>query len=81
MNASSAALSTCVKAMPAGYRYGRPFAVCSRRAHNNRPWQKQGASSDNSVKVTMFDGGHFYVNQHIDAIAELLASYACEQSA
>jgi surfactin synthase thioesterase subunit len=34
-----------------------------------------------SVKVTMFDGGHFYVNQHIDAIAELLASYACEQSA
>ncbi|MGO9927802.1 MAG: thioesterase II family protein [Mycobacterium sp.] len=25
------------------------------------------------VKVTMFDGGHFYVNQHIEAIAELLA--------
>ncbi|MGO9382881.1 MAG: thioesterase II family protein [Mycobacterium sp.] len=26
-----------------------------------------------TVKVTMFDGGHFYVNHHIEAIAELLA--------
>jgi surfactin synthase thioesterase subunit len=35
-----------------------------------------------TVKVTMFDGGHFYVNQHIEAIAELLASRAyCEQTA
>lgn len=35
-----------------------------------------------TVKVTMFDGGHFYVNQHIEAIAELLASCAqCEQTA
>ncbi|HXA11260.1 MAG TPA: thioesterase domain-containing protein, partial [Mycobacterium sp.] len=35
-----------------------------------------------SVKVTMFDGGHFYLNSHIDAVAELLASSAqCEQTA
>jgi surfactin synthase thioesterase subunit len=35
-----------------------------------------------SVKVTMFDGGHFYLNQHVDAIAELLAESAqCEQTA
>lgn len=27
-----------------------------------------------SVKVTMFDGGHFYLQTHIDAVAELLAS-------
>jgi surfactin synthase thioesterase subunit len=26
-----------------------------------------------TVKVTMFDGGHFYLNQHIEAVAELLA--------
>jgi surfactin synthase thioesterase subunit len=35
-----------------------------------------------SVRVTMFDGGHFYLNHHIDAVAELLASTAqCEQTA
>ncbi len=35
-----------------------------------------------TVKVTMFDGGHFYLDQHIDAVAELLASGArCEQTA
>src|SRR5882757_6051276 len=33
-----------------------------------------------TVKVTMFDGGHFYLKAHIDAVAELLASSAhCEQ--
>jgi surfactin synthase thioesterase subunit len=26
-----------------------------------------------TIKVTMFDGGHFYLHDHIDAIAELLA--------
>jgi surfactin synthase thioesterase subunit len=26
-----------------------------------------------TVKVTMFDGGHFYLHQHIEAVAELLA--------
>jgi surfactin synthase thioesterase subunit len=26
-----------------------------------------------TVQVTMFDGGHFYLNQHIEAVAELLA--------
>lgn len=31
-----------------------------------------------AVQVTMFDGGHFYLNQHVDAIAELLTS--CAQS-
>jgi surfactin synthase thioesterase subunit len=40
-----------------------------------------GKHTDN-VKVTMFDGGHFYLNQHVDAIAELLAESAqCEQTA
>jgi surfactin synthase thioesterase subunit len=35
-----------------------------------------------SLKVTMFEGGHFFVNQHLDAVAELLASGAqCEQTA
>jgi surfactin synthase thioesterase subunit len=29
-----------------------------------------------AVKVTMFDGGHFYLNQHLDAIAALLTSHA-----
>lgn len=34
-----------------------------------------------SVKVTMFDGGHFYLNQHVDAIAQLLAESAqCRQT-
>jgi surfactin synthase thioesterase subunit len=34
-----------------------------------------------TVKVTMFDGGHFYLKSHIDAVAELLASSArCEQT-
>jgi surfactin synthase thioesterase subunit len=34
-----------------------------------------------TVKVTMFDGGHFYVKSHMDAVAELLASSAnCEQT-
>jgi surfactin synthase thioesterase subunit len=28
------------------------------------------------VKVTLFDGGHFYLKSHIDAVAELLASSA-----
>jgi len=33
-----------------------------------------------TLKVTMFDGGHFYLKSHIDAVAELLASSArCEQ--
>jgi surfactin synthase thioesterase subunit len=26
-----------------------------------------------SVQVTMFDGGHFFINDHIDAVAKLLA--------
>lgn len=34
-----------------------------------------GKHTDN-VQVTMFDGGHFYLNDHIDAIAELLAPSA-----
>ncbi|KAA1248811.1 thioesterase [Mycobacterium simiae] len=34
-----------------------------------------------TVNVTMFDGGHFYLNTHIEAVAELLASSAqCEQT-
>jgi surfactin synthase thioesterase subunit len=34
-----------------------------------------------TVKVTVFDGGHFYLKAHIDAVAELLASSAhCEQT-
>lgn len=36
----------------------------------------------NTVNVTMFDGGHFFLNDHVDAVAELLASSAqSEQSA
>ncbi|GAB3024026.1 thioesterase II family protein [Mycobacterium bourgelatii] len=35
-----------------------------------------------TVKVTMFDGGHFYLKTHADAVAELLAADAyCGQSA
>jgi surfactin synthase thioesterase subunit len=35
-----------------------------------------------TVKVTMFDGGHFYLKSHIDAVAGLLASSAqSEQTA
>jgi surfactin synthase thioesterase subunit len=35
-----------------------------------------------AVKVTMFDGGHFYLNQHVEAISELLAPCAhCERTA
>ncbi len=35
-----------------------------------------------TVKVTMFDGGHFYLKSHIDAVAELMASVLqCEQTA
>lgn len=34
-----------------------------------------------TVKVTMFDGGHFYLKNHVDAVAELLAADAyCEQT-
>ena len=34
-----------------------------------------------TVAVTMFDGGHFYLQSHIDAVAELLVSSAhCEQT-
>lgn len=29
-----------------------------------------------SVEVTMFDGGHFFINDHVDAVAELLAGCA-----
>jgi hypothetical protein len=32
-----------------------------------------GKHTDN-VNVTMFDGGHFFLNDHTDAIADLLAS-------
>ncbi|MEV6427915.1 alpha/beta fold hydrolase [Nocardia sp. NPDC051463] len=28
------------------------------------------------VEVTMFEGGHFYLNNHVDAVAELLAKQA-----
>jgi surfactin synthase thioesterase subunit len=35
-----------------------------------------------TVTVTMFDGGHFYLNQHVEAISEMLAPCApCEQTA
>ncbi|ABL05769.1 alpha/beta fold hydrolase [Mycobacterium ulcerans] len=35
-----------------------------------------------TAKVTMFDGGHFYLRSHIDAVAALLASSAqCGQQA
>ncbi|GAT07969.1 thioesterase [Mycolicibacterium novocastrense] len=41
-------------------------------------WRKH----TDTVKVTMFDGGHFYLKSHIDAVAELLAASAqCEQTA
>lgn len=26
-----------------------------------------------SLNVTVFDGGHFYLNQHLDAVAELVS--------
>ncbi|BBZ43274.1 thioesterase II family protein [Mycobacterium parmense] len=35
-----------------------------------------------AVTVTMFDGGHFYLNQHVEAIADLLTSCSpCGQTA
>ncbi|OBA79632.1 thioesterase [Mycobacterium sp. 1164966.3] len=34
-----------------------------------------------TVEVTMFDGGHFYLQSHIDAVAKLLVANAhCEQT-
>jgi surfactin synthase thioesterase subunit len=40
-----------------------------------------GKHTTDTVKVTMFEGGHFYLNQHIEALAELLTSCAqCEQT-
>jgi surfactin synthase thioesterase subunit len=40
-----------------------------------------GKHTDN-LQVTMFDGGHFYLHDHLDAVAQLLASgRQCEQSA
>ncbi len=33
-----------------------------------------------TVTVTVFDGGHFFLTDHIDAVAELLTT-SCEQSA
>ncbi|MFG1794460.1 thioesterase II family protein [Nocardia sp. NPDC049149] len=33
-------------------------------------------SHSDEVNVTLFDGGHFYLNDHVDAIAELLAANA-----
>ncbi|MEU7765383.1 alpha/beta fold hydrolase [Nocardia sp. NPDC049190] len=35
-------------------------------------WHQHG----DDVEVTLFEGGHFYLHQHIDAIAELLAEQA-----
>jgi surfactin synthase thioesterase subunit len=35
-----------------------------------------------TLTVTMFDGGHFYVNQHVEAVAESMASGAeCDRTA
>ena len=34
-----------------------------------------------SVEVTMFDGGHFFLNEHIDDIADLLATNAERETA
>lgn len=40
-----------------------------------------GNHTTDTVKVTLFEGGHFYLNQHIEAVAELLASCAqCERT-
>jgi len=40
------------------------------------------AKHTDTINVTVFDGGHFFVNQHLDAIAALLTSGArCEQTA
>lgn len=40
------------------------------------------AKHTDTAKVTMFDGGHFYLKAHIDAVAELVASSAqCKQRA
>jgi surfactin synthase thioesterase subunit len=40
-----------------------------------------GKHTDNAT-VTVFDGGHFYLKSHVDAVAELLASSAqCGQTA
>lgn len=35
-------------------------------------WGKHTAA----LRVTMFEGGHFYLNQHVDAIAALLSAHA-----
>lgn len=41
-------------------------------------WRKH----TDAIEVSMFDGGHFYVNSHTEAVAELLtSSVRCEQSA
>ncbi|WP_054815846.1 thioesterase II family protein [Nocardia arizonensis] len=35
-------------------------------------WRRHG----DDVEITMFEGGHFYLNNHVDAVAELLAEQA-----
>lgn len=43
-------------------------------------WGKH--TDTDTVQVTMFDGGHFYMDHHVGAVADLLAAGAgCEQTA
>lgn len=39
-----------------------------------RHLQEWATHSEQGSTVTLFDGGHFYLNDHVDGIAELLAS-------
>ncbi|RJO72045.1 thioesterase [Nocardia panacis] len=64
------------------YRCGRDVRVAARMrimggaddehvtAHHLREWS---AHSEQEIAVTLFDGGHFYLNDHVAGIAELLA--------
>lgn len=39
-----------------------------------RHLQEWATHSEQDITVTLFDGGHFYLNDHVDGIAELLTS-------
>ncbi|WP_028479359.1 thioesterase II family protein [Nocardia sp. CNY236] len=42
-----------------------------------RHLQEWAAHSEREIAVTLFDGGHFYLNDHVEGIAELVASDVC----
>ncbi|EUA33334.1 thioesterase domain protein [Mycobacterium xenopi 4042] len=57
---------------PAGVRIrGDIHAVAGRHDHrvDIRSLREWAAHTEGAFTLSLFDGGHFYVNQHIDALA------------